>query len=189
MDASSDADFEIYFRSYEDLADLIGRCVGACIAPECHAGMELMLERLEFRDRLGFILDFLSATMGKRHPLTQEFKQWRRDLTDVNQRWHATVRLERRIGLVRKDTIRLEIHKEFAAGWLKQLQSISLREPSLEMFHNIQKQKRAARVANGTESPVSPLPDMPDDHACPSADVRAEFAALSALLIRQGEGD
>jgi|GEM_PF-7014478 len=187
MDASSDADLQIFFCSYEELVELIGQCVGACIAPECHAGMELMLERLEYRDRLGFILDFLSATMGKRHPLTQEFKQWRRDLTDVNQRWHATVRLERRIGLVRKDTIRLEIHKELAAGWVKQLRSISLREPSLEMFHNIQKQKRAARVANGTESAVVPVSDMPDRRACPSAAVQAEFAALSALLVCQGE--
>lgn len=189
MDASSDADLQIFFRSYEELVELIGQCVGACIAPECHAGMELMLERLQFRDRLGFILDFLSATMGKRHPLTQEYKDWRRDLTDVNRRWHATVRLERRIGLVRKDTIRLEIHKEFAAGWVKQLRSISLRQPSLEMFHQIQKQKRAARVANGTESPVAPLPDVPGGHACPSADAQAQFAALSVLVIRQGDAD
>jgi hypothetical protein len=189
MDASSDADLQIFFRSYEELIDLIGQCVGACIAPECHAGMELMLERLEYRDRLGFILDFLSATMGKRHPLTQEFKQWRRDLTDVNQRWHATVRLERRIGLVRKDTIRLEIHKEFAAGWVKQLRSISLREPSLEMFHNIQKQKRAARAANGTDNQVIPLPYMQKNQVLPSTDVQAEFAALSALLVCHGEED
>jgi len=187
MDASSDADLQIFFRSYEELVELIGRCVGACIAPECHAGMELMLERLEFRDRLGFILDFLSATMGKRHPLTQEYKEWRRDLTDVNRRWHATVRLERRIGLVRKDTIRLEIHKEFAAGWVQQLRSISLRQPSLEMFHQIQKQKQAARAANGTDNQVPQLPDRLDDHACPSADVQAEFAALSALLVCHGE--
>jgi len=189
MDASSDEDLQIFFRSYTELVELIGRCVGACIAPECHAGMELVLERLEFRDRLGFILDFLSATMGKRHPLTQEYKEWRRDLTDVNRRWHATVRLERRIGLVRKDTIRLEIHKEFAAGWVQQLRSISLRQPSLEMFHRIQEQKRAARAANGTDSQVTQVPDMPDDRACPSADVQAEFASLSALLVRQSEED
>lgn len=189
MDASSDEDLQTFFRSYGELVELIGRCVGACIAPECHAGMELMLERLEYGDRLGFILDFLSATMGKRHPLTQEFKQWRRDLTDVNQRWHATVRLERRIGLVRKDTIRLEIHKEFAAGWVKQLRSISLREPSLEMFHNIQKQKRAARAANGTDSQVIPLPYMQKNQVLPGADVQAEFAALSALLVCHGEED
>ena len=189
MDASSDADLQIFFRSYEELIELIGQCVGACIAPECHAGMELILERLEYRDRLGFILDFLSATMGKRHPLTQEFKQWRRDLTDVNQRWHATVRLERRIGLVRKDTIRLEIHKELAAGWVKQLRSISLREPSLEMFHNIQKQKRAARVANGAESLIRPLLDVSNERVCPSIAVQAEFAVLSALLIRHGDED
>ena len=189
MDASSDADLQIFFRSYEELVELIGRCVGACIAPECHAGMELMLERLEFRDRLGFILDFLSATMGKRHPLTQEYKEWRRDLTDVNRRWHATVRLERRIGLVRKDTIRLDIHKEFAAGWVQQLRSISLRQPSLEMFHHIQKQKRDARVANGKESAVTPMPDVPNGRACPSVDAQAEFLALSALVVRQGDED
>ena len=189
MDASSDADLQIFFRSYEELIELIGQCVGACIAPECHSGMELMLERLEYRDRLGFILDFLSATMGKRHPLTQEFKQWRRELTDVNQRWYATVRLERRIGLVRKDTIRLEIHKEFAAGWVQQLRSISLRQPSLEMFHQIQKQKRAARAANGTDNQIIPAPDMQGDQVLPSTDVQAEFAALSALLVCHGEED
>ncbi|HEY4146385.1 hypothetical protein [Pinirhizobacter sp.] len=184
MDASSDEDLQIFFRSYTELVEQIGRCVGACIAPECDAGMELMLERLEFRDRLGFILDFLSSTMGRRHPLTQEFKQWRRDLTDVNRRWHATVRLERRIGLVRKDTIRLEIYKELAAGWAQQLRSISLRQPSLEMFHRIQEQKRAARVANGTDDQAFPLPDMREDRAPQSADVQAEFEALSALLVR-----